>query len=530
LRFSLERLLPFSHEQLSQGDRKESLNPNPAAKAIVPVRLLFGRFDERFLERSWEWLSDPEIKRLTMTPDFTREEQLRWFERLPEMPDYRIWGISYDTVPIGALGLKHITQHEAEYWGYIGERSYWNAGLGGEMMRFIFARARELKLGRVYLNVHSDNARAVQLYTNVGFKIAREQDGVLQLEILLRDPACNDPEKFLVDRYTPERRRDWDRFLMSAKNATFLFNRGYMDYHSDRFADHSLMVSRGQELLALLPANRSKDGTLVSHEGLTYGGLVVSRDATLNDVLESFHACLRYLHEEGITRLLYKRIPSFYNTIPDDEVAYALFLLEARLYRRDCALVVNRADRLRFRKGRKSEISKARRFGVRVVQEPSFDAFWEKVLVPRLESRYGVKPVHSIDEIKLLASRFPENIRQFSAYRGEEIVAGTTIYETPGVAHAQYIAVTDEGQKIGALDFLFGWLIDEHYQGKNHFDLGICNEKGGRALNEGLLDWKEGFGGRSYAHDFYEVPTANHTKLESLLSEPDGDDGPGLNK
>jgi RimJ/RimL family protein N-acetyltransferase len=172
LRFSLERLLPFSHEQLSQGDRKESLNPNPAAKAIVPVRLLFGRFDERFLERSWEWLSDPEIKRLTMTPDFTREEQLRWFERLPEMPDYRIWGISYDTVPIGALGLKHITQHEAEYWGYIGERSYWNAGLGGEMMRFIFARARELKLGRVYLNVHSDNARAVQLYTNVGFKIA----------------------------------------------------------------------------------------------------------------------------------------------------------------------------------------------------------------------------------------------------------------------------------------------------------------------------------------------------------------------
>jgi RimJ/RimL family protein N-acetyltransferase len=499
------------------------LNPNAAAKPIVPIRLLFGRFDEHFLERSWEWLSDPEIKRLTMTPDFTREEQLRWFARLPDMPDYRIWGMSYEGVPIGALGLKRITKDEAEYWGYIGEQSYWNAGLGGEMMRFISARARELKLTRLYLNVHSDNARAVQLYTNVGFKIVREHDGILQLQISLLDPACNVSSVPSVERYTAERRKDWDQFLASAKNATFLFNRGYMDYHSDRFADHSLIVSRGQELVALLPANRSDHSTLVSHEGLTYGGLVVSRDATLIDVLTGFHACLRHLNEEGISRMLYKRIPSFYNTIPDDEVAYALFLLEARLYRRDCALVVNRADRLRFRKGRKSEISKARRFGVRVVQEPGFEPFWEKVLVPRLESRYGVKPVHSIEEIKLLATRFPENIRQFSAYRGEEIVAGTTIYETPGVAHAQYIAVTDEGQKIGALDFLFGWLIDEHYPNKNHFDLGICNEKGGRALNQGLLDWKEGLGGRCYTHDFHEVLTANYTKLESVLSgRPDG--------
>jgi hypothetical protein len=387
------------------------------------------------------------------------------------------------------------------------------------MMRFIFDQAREMKLSRLYLNVHSDNARAVQLYTNSGFKIVSDTAGVLHLRISLRDPATADPNALSVERYNANRRKEWDAFLNTAKNGTFLFNRGYMDYHSDRFADYSLIVSRGPEILALLPANRSADGPLVSHEGLTYGGLIVSRSATLLDVLQGFHACLRHLHEKGISQLLYKRIPSFYNTIADDEVGYALFLLDAHLYRCDCALVVNRADRLRFRKGRKSEISKARRFGVRVVQEPSFKPFWEKVLVPRLESRYGVKPVHSVEEITLLASRFPEHIRQFSAYRDDEIVAGTTIYETPGVAHAQYIAVTDEGQKIGALDFLFGWLIEEHYQNKAHFDLGICNEKGGRILNQGLLDWKEGLGGRSYTHDFYEINTANYTKLESVLSD-----------
>ena len=101
-------------------------------------RLSFGRYDEQFLEKSWQWLHDPEIKRLTMTPDFTREDQLRWFARLPEMTDYRIWGISCGGQPVGALGLKHILGDRAEYWGYIGERHYWGGGLGEEMMEFIF--------------------------------------------------------------------------------------------------------------------------------------------------------------------------------------------------------------------------------------------------------------------------------------------------------------------------------------------------------------------------------------------------------
>ena len=298
---------------------------------------------------------------------------------------------------------------------------------------------------------------------------------------------------------------------------SFLFYRDYMDYHRDRFADHSLMVYRGGKLVALLPANRAADGTLISHEGLTYGGLVVSRSTTLHDVLVCFHACLRHLHERQIPTLRYKRIPGFYNTLPDDEVAYALFLLEARLYRRDCAVVVSQADRLPFEERRRRQIKKAGGFNVRIVQEKNYSAFWERVLVPRLAARHGIKPVHSIEEITLLASHFPENIRQFSVYCDDEIVAGATIYETPTVAHAQYIGATDKGQKIGALDYLFGWLLDEFYRGKRYFDFGICNEQEGRLLNHGLQDWKEGFGGRCYAHDFYEIATANYSKLESVL-------------
>jgi hypothetical protein len=320
-----------------------------------------------------------------------------------------------------------------------------------------------------------------------------------------------------VQLYTPEQEATWNVFVTGAKNATFLFRRDYMGYHSDRFADHSLMLWRDGEPAAVLPANLAADGMLISHGGLTYGGLVVPRTATLVDVLENFHFALRHLHEQGVAKVLYKVLPVFYCTLPAEEAEYALFLLGARLCRRDTALVVRSAERLPLRKGRKSEISKARRFGIRCGEDADFRPFWEQVLGPRLAGRFGVKPVHNLEEITLLAGRFPDNIKQFSARCGEEIVAGVTVYETEAVAHAQYIAVSEHGQQMGALDYLIGWLLDVRYKDKQYFDFGTCNEAEGRALNHGLLDWKEAFGGRCYCHDFYEINSASFATLKSLL-------------
>ena len=425
---------------------------------IKSSRLVFARFDEQFLEKSWEWLRDPEMKTLVMSPDFTREEQLQWFSRLPGKSDYLIWGLSCDGAPVGAAGLKHVTKEAAEYWGYIGERQYWGIGLGREAMNFVVDQARKLGLHELYLNVHEDNIRAVQLYTKFGFSTVSATGRVLKMQMLLQKPKKVIPQGLTVERYHPDRKAEWDAFLVSAKNATFLFNRDYIDYNLERFPDHSLMVFQDGKLLGLLPASRAPDGALVSHPGLTYGGLVVNRSATLRDVMACFHTLLRHLYEQKISRLLYKEIPTFYNPLPSDEAAYALFLVDAHLHRRDSAVVLPMADRLPFQSRRKRQIKRATQSNVRMVQETSFVPFWERVLAPRLASRFGVKPVHSVEQITLLASRFPENIKQFSAYDGDAIAAGITIYETPTVAHAQYIAMTDEKAKESGRVGRFGGL------------------------------------------------------------------------
>jgi hypothetical protein len=319
-----------------------------------------------------------------------------------------------------------------------------------------------------------------------------------------------------VERYTDARKPEWDKFVGSGRNATFLFYRDYIEYHGDRFTDHSMMVFRGHALEAILPANLTADGALVSHEGLTYGGLVLTREARLADALACFHAVLYDLARRRILQLRYKRMPGCYHTLAEDDLEYALFLLEARLYRRDCAAAVSQAERLPLIRERKSLIRKAADLGVRIIQETSFQPFWERVLVPQLAARHGARPVHTLEQITLLAGRFPENIKQFSACLDGEIVAGATVYETATVARAQYGAVTEKGRHSGAQAFLFDWLV-EHYKEKRFFDFGTSNEKEGRGLNHGLLDWKEGFGARVYTQDHYEIATMNFQKLEPML-------------
>ena len=62
---------------------------------------------------------------------------------------------------------------------------------------------------------------------------------------------------FQVCKYTNSKKADWDNFIATAKNATFLFQREFMDYHNDRFEDFSLMVYKDEKLYAVFPANKN---------------------------------------------------------------------------------------------------------------------------------------------------------------------------------------------------------------------------------------------------------------------------------
>ena len=121
---------------------------------------------------------------------------------------------------------------------------------------------------------------------------------------------------FEIERYTDAQAGEWNAFVRSSKNGTFLFDRGYMDYHADRFADASLMCRRDGRLYALLPANRDGDA-LYTHQGLTYGGLVTGAEATAAGVLHLLEQMNARWRSEGVNadattliKLMYIGIPA----------------------------------------------------------------------------------------------------------------------------------------------------------------------------------------------------------------------------
>ena len=306
-----------------------------------------------------------------------------------------------------------------------------------------------------------------------------------------------------IRRYRREDKELWNSFVSKARNATFLFDRNYMDYHADRFDDNSFMFYHKGKLKAVLPANVAGD-TLYSHQGLTYGGLLLDKKATVEDVLECFDSLNSWLRKNGISKVVYKVLPWIYQQYPSQEDLYALtWKCKAQLISRDIASTIVVDNKLKFAESRKSGIRKALSLNIEVGESNDVDGFWH-VLEDNLGNRYNAKPVHTASEMKLLMSRFPNNIKLYVAKMNGEIVGGTLIYVTPQVVHTQYISASVEGKKHGALDLLFDYIINKVYANCRYFDFGKSTEQGGAYLNEPLIFQKEGFGGRGVCYDWYQ--------------------------
>ena len=309
-----------------------------------------------------------------------------------------------------------------------------------------------------------------------------------------------------VRQYTPADAAAWNGFVARSKNGTFLFDRRYMDYHADRFADSSLMFFQGGKLLALLPANREAD-LLCSHGGLTYGGLITGTDATASAVVEAFGAMNAYLRQCGVRRVRYKAVPWIYHRVPAEEDLYALFrVCGARLVARDISSAIFMPHRLKWHRDRRYGINRCRNNGIEVGQSDDFAAFWP-VLEGNLMHTYGAHPVHSLAEIELLKSRFPTNIVLYVARKEGRVLGGTVLYLTPQVAHAQYISASPEGKAMRVVDAIYDRILNYDFADYPYFDFGKSTEEGGRVLNESLIYQKEGFGGRGVCYDWYEWET-----------------------
>lgn len=309
-----------------------------------------------------------------------------------------------------------------------------------------------------------------------------------------------------IERYSEDKKSNWNSFNKLSKNYLFMFDRNYMDYHHDRFIDHSLMFFDEGKLIALLPMSEHEN-VLISHGGLTYGGFITNEKMKQHTMNDCFCALLKYCKELGINSVKYKCIPHIYHSQPAEEDRFSLFANGAQLITVDVSTYVNLSAPLKMPKGRKAQISRARREGVLVQELTELNDYNLFINLENqvLSERHDVTAVHTGDELKMLRDRFPENIHLFGAMKDGNIIAGTVIFEYDQVIHTQYMAANEEARRIGALDLAINTVIDTYRDKKKWLDFGISTEHDRIFLNDGLCAQKEGFGGRTGVYEIWKL-------------------------
>lgn len=316
-------------------------------------------------------------------------------------------------------------------------------------------------------------------------------------------------------KYTDNRREEWNLFNKNSKQPLFMFDRGFMEYHKDRFIDHSLMFYNDKnELIAILPMSEHDD-EVVSHGGLTYGGFITDSSMRQDIMLDCFRNLIEYLKYRKFKKMTYKIIPHIYHMQPSEEDRYGLFISNAELKKIEASTVINLSNPLRISRGRKGHISRAKREGVEVKELNGKEDFMRFISVQNtvLRKYHNTTAVHSGEELAMLYNLFPNNIRLFVGVFEGDLIAGTLIFEYENVVHTQYLAANETARQIGALDYVISEVINRYKDSKKWLDFGISTENNGLYLNNGLISQKEGFGGRTITYETWVIDIRSKYKL-----------------
>ncbi len=303
--------------------------------------------------------------------------------------------------------------------------------------------------------------------------------------------------------YNQDHKAIWDQFIDEISCGLFLFKRDFMSYHSDRFVDRSLVIFRNDQLCAVFPANQT-DGTIYSHQGLTFGGLLCRANESYDNLTDIVSKVFDFYRKIGFKALYVKLMPSFF----DSHLIKLQHLIWSELgginVYKERTMSID-FDNYRIHKSKLKRFRKYQNFGFQIVKTTDFHIFWNSVLIPRLHSKHSVAPVHSLDEIQRLANLFPENILQYCIFKDGEILAGITLFVNDGIVKSQYGATTDSGEDFYALDFLFISLIQQYDSlGFRYFDMGSVRSDHPSGINEGLWKQKQELGCSDYFLPHFE--------------------------
>lgn len=302
-----------------------------------------------------------------------------------------------------------------------------------------------------------------------------------------------------VKPYQNASREQWDELVRQSANGTFLHLRSFMEYHGDRFEDASVMVWEGQHVLAVFPAHQVGN-QVFSHQGLSFGGWIFKKGLEKNFQKEIIHLTLHHYKNRGVEKLTVTPVPTCYHR--EAVFDYDLLLeLGFKIENVKDTAVILLPQEIKDR-GKRWGVKKAKSSGISIAEKALNSNFWNNLLLPYHLEKLGRPPVHTWEEIEQLYKKHPDQISLFQASKGEEILAGLILFKYSKVFKIQYTALTENGKKYRAMDFLIQTLISSTKVDFIDFGTSVDPYTGEEKIS--LLNWKKSFGARSFPLKTFE--------------------------
>lgn len=315
-----------------------------------------------------------------------------------------------------------------------------------------------------------------------------------------------------LHRFQASDTSSWEQFVVIANNGTLFHERRFLGYHPrDRFMDHSLVFEEKGSIKALFPAVEIKEGShkaLISHQGSSYGGIVVREDMSFQDSYDYVEALIRYATTQGFQRIQMTLPPAIYQSRVSNYLDFALIKHGFNYKKRDVSSMLTlettpEENLQKFRPSHRTAVRKALKQGVTVRESDDWSDFYD-LLKDNLKIRHNVQPTHSLDELLTLKQLYPEKIRLFGAYWESELIAGVVNFSVnKDVVLAFYISHKEAYQHLRAVNLLFYEIITWcNAAAFRYLDFGIFTVN--MEPNFGLARFKENFGASGVFRDTFE--------------------------
>jgi hypothetical protein len=317
------------------------------------------------------------------------------------------------------------------------------------------------------------------------------------------------PEQYKLVKYDEDLQAIWDNLVTDSVSGTFLHTRKFLSYHGGKFEDQSLLVYDQRDVLrAVFPAavDLENSTTIVSHPGITYGGILHNGWLRGRRCLDALKQICFFYGAAGFEEIKYKAVPWIYHSFPAQDDIYALFRLEADRYRVDLSSTIDLRNRGPVSQRRVRALRKARKSGLKISEDfNNLAAYWS-ILEQNLMDKYHKMPVHTPADVYLLKEKFPEEIELVTAVGDDQVFAGSLLFNSSRVSHAQYFASSSDGRDAGALDLVVEHCLNRAEKlNKRFFDFGISSEEQGTYLNDSLHTFKGEFGAGASIYEFFKI-------------------------